>query len=281
MIEWILTGFRLISLWTTAVGFRSALQGCLWVIARKAFPKRRGLARAIMPRSRTLELRVPGSPYPLYARWPASDLHILYTIVERKEYAPIADYLNTAAEITFLDLGANIGAASRFFLDAFPTAKVVAVEPNPGNINMCHMNLDPYGPRVKLVQAAVWKENTMLAFESETTQVGTEAGVQVREVESGKNDSIKSVRAIDIPTLLSEAAVPKHSQIALKIDVEGSEEEIFNGTNLDWLDDVSCIAIELHDKFRRDCTKNFLSAVQTRLLEQPREINDTVFARLK
>lgn len=231
-----------------------------------------------MPRLRTLELQIPGHAHPFYARWPASDLHIAYTIIERKEYAPVAAYLDGSAEITFLDLGANIGAASRYFLEAFPKARVIAAEPDAGNVAMCHMNLDPYGERVRVVQAAIWSRNTRLIFEE--TEIGVEAGVRVREPFPGE-DLSTSIAAIDIPTLLSEAGISSGAQVALKVDVEGSEEELFSGSNLDWLDGVSCIAIELHDSVRKGCSRNFFSAVDGRLLEPPKKIGDTVFAGLK
>ncbi|MGH9772902.1 MAG: hypothetical protein ACRD4Q_14600, partial [Candidatus Acidiferrales bacterium] len=64
-------------------------------------------------------------------------------------------------------------------------------------------------------------------------------------------------------------------------DAEGSEEEIFQGQHLEWLDDVSCIAIELHDSVRENCSRHFFAAVMSRLAEPPRKISDTVFVRLK
>jgi len=280
IINWITTGFLLLRLWSRAVGIREALSGCMWVVVRKALPNRKALAEAMMPPLRTLKLDIAGHAYPFYARWPASDLHILYTIIERKEYAPIAGYLDGAADIVFLDLGANIGAASRYVLETFPRARVIAVEPDAGNIAMCHMNLDPYGARARVVHAAVWNKNGRLVFENETTQIGMEAGVRVLEPGSVE-DLAHSVEGVDIPTLISEACIAPESQIALKIDVEGSEKEIFSGPSLDWLDEISCIAIELHDSIGKKCSDSFYAAVEGRLLEPPRQINDTVFVGLK
>ncbi len=280
MVEWIVTGFLLFRLWAPRVGVWEALRGCVWVIARKAFPTKKALASHLIPRSRTLQLEIPGSAHPFYARWPASDLHIVYMVLTRQEYAPMTAYLDPAAEVFFLDLGANIGAASRYFLETFPRARVIVVEPDAGNVAMCHMNLDPYGDRIQIIQAAVWSRNTRLIFEQDSTETGVEAGVRVREPLSGE-ESTASVAAINIPALLSDARVPPGTRIALKIDVEGSEEEIFSNSSLHWLDEVSCIAIELHDKTRNNCSRNFFSAVQGRLLEPPKKISETVFAHLK
>ncbi len=233
-----------------------------------------------MPRLRTLELHIPGQLHPFYARWPASDLHIVYMILNRAEYAPLAAYLEGRDGIVFLDLGANIGAASRFFLETFPSARVIAVEPDSGNVAMCHKNLDPYGERVTVIQAAVWSRKTRLVFELDSTEAGVEAGVRVREPFPGEDISA-SIAAIDIPMLLSQAGISPETQVALKIDVEGSEEEIFSGSNLNWLDEVSCIAIELHDQTRKDCSRNFFAAMEGRLLQPPERTSETVFACLK
>lgn len=192
----------------------------------------------------------------------------------------MAAYLDRAAEIVFLDLGANVGAASRYFLETFPRARVIAVEPDSGNILMCHKNLAPYGDRVQIIQAAVWGRNTRLIFEEDSTEAGVEAGVRVREPFPDE-DLSASVAAIDVPSLLLDRSVPQGAQIAMKIDVEGSEEEIFSGSCLDWLDRVSCIAIELHDSVRKNCSRNFFSAIKGRQLEPPEKIGDTLFAHLK
>ncbi|HEX7361140.1 MAG TPA: FkbM family methyltransferase [Bryobacteraceae bacterium] len=280
MIKWITTGFRIFWQWKLAVGLWESLHGCAWVIVRKALPRQKTLAKAIMPRLRVVEIRVPGYQSPLYARWPASDLHILYTIITCKEYAPMIELLNGAEEVALLDIGANIGMASRYLLEAFPNARVVAVEPDPGNVQMCRKNLECYGSRAQVIEAAAWNRNTSLVFEEETTQIGLEAGVRVRPLGSGET-SIPSIIGLDIPTLLSKAGAAPGIQIAIKIDAEGSEEDIFQGHDLPWLNDVSCIAIELHDSVRENCSRNFFAAVKSHLAEPPRKISDTVFVRLK
>jgi FkbM family methyltransferase len=279
MIQWILTGFLLLRLWTRRVGPWNALRGCAWVVARKALPDQKALAEALMPRSRTLELQIPGQLHPFYARWPASDLHIVYMVLDCREYAPLAACLESAVDIVFLDLGANVGAASRYFLETFPRARVIAVEPDAGNFAMCHRNLDPYGDRVTVMQAAVWSRETLLVFELESTEAGVEAGVRVREP-FPSDDLSASIAAIDIPTLLAHANISPDTRVALKIDVEGSEAEIFGGSNLGWLDQVSCIAIELHDQTRKDCSRNFFAAIEGRMVEPPEEMSETVFVNL-
>jgi FkbM family methyltransferase len=244
-----------------------------------AFPRRPSWAKAIMPRPRIVEVRIPGHPYVYYARWPASDLHILHTVVRRGEYAPLDRYLDSRREILFLDLGANIGATSRYFLNRYPGSSVLAVEPDSANIEMFRRNLEPYHDRVRLIHAAVWNCNTTLVFDQESTQTGTEAGIRLRESAPGEATA-DSVQGVDIPTLLAGNGVTMHSQIVVKMDVEGSEEAIFRGSNLEWLDKVSCMAIELHDHVNPNCSRNFYAAMQGRMRGTPQKISETLFVGL-
>jgi FkbM family methyltransferase len=276
------TGLLLLWLWTKYVGFWQSLRACVWVFARKALPGQRQLANALMPKRRVVEISVPGYRYPFHARWPGSDLHIVYTILTCSEYAPIAQCLEADREITFLDIGANIGAASTYFLERFPRSRVVAVEPAPDNAEICRTNLKPYGARAMVIEAAIWNADTWLIFEMDTLQTGTEAGVQVREAAPGEPLS-NGVRGIGISAVLAAAnvALDEHAVLALKIDIEGSEEELFSG-NTEWLSHISCIAIELHDimRGRENCTRNFTHAVQKYLAAPPWSVNDTTFAKL-
>ena len=44
----------------------------------------------------------------------------------------------------------------------------------------------------------------------------------------------------------------------LKVDIEGAEKEVFESAN--WLDRVSVIAVEFHDRFKRGSADAFLKA---------------------
>lgn len=233
-----------------------------------------------MPRPRVVEVRIPGQPHLLYARWPASDLHILHTVVRRGEYAPLDHYLDRARPMLFLDLGANIGATSRYILNRYPQARVVAVEPGSANIEIFRRNMGAYGDRVHLIQAAVWSCNTRLVFDAESTQTGTEAGIRLREATPGEA-AADSMDAIDVPTLLAGETVTPDTQIVVKMDVEGSEAAIFQSPNLGWLDKVCCMAIELHDQVNPDCSRAFNAAMQGRMVGAPEKISETIFVGLK
>jgi FkbM family methyltransferase len=246
------------------------------VALRKALPGYPAIARAVMPRLRILKVRIPGYEEPFAARWPSSDLHILHTIARLEEYRPLVERLDPQEPVVIIDLGANIGAAARYFLRRLPRARVVCVEPSAGNADLCRQNLAGYGDRVRVLERAVWSRSVPLVFRPQTTQAGTEAGIELCEAADGRGD----VEGIDMPALLDSANIPAGVPVALKIDIEASEAALFSGPCLDWLDRISAIAIELHDSVDPDCSRNFYAAVSGRLRSPARTIGDTVFVEL-
>jgi hypothetical protein len=65
------------------------------------------------------------------------------------------------------------------------------------------------------------------------------------------------VRGFDIGTLFASSGADRID--LLKLDVEGSEAEIFRRREA-WLDKVDTIAIELHDE---ECRKSFFGALSS------------------
>ena len=62
-----------------------------------------------------------------------------------------------------------------------------------------------------------------------------------------------------------------------KVDVEGSEKEIFSTAD-SWLSFVDVICIELHDRFKSGCSRSFFKAVEDFPIELHRS-EDVLVAR--
>jgi len=152
-----------------------------------------------------------------------------------------------------LDLGANVGYSSAYFLSCFPTASVIAVEPDPDNCNLCRRNLAPYGKRARVVPGAAWSACSRLSLSRGTFGDGREWATQVF-AGSGPEGCVDGY---DIPSLL-ELAGAEWIDI-LKVDVERSELEIFGDGSSSWLPKVRNICIELHGA---DCREVFLRALE-------------------
>lgn len=187
--------------------------------------------------------------HPVFARVGTSDLKVFDQIFVEREYRCL-DQIQNAAFI--LDCGANVGYSSAYFLSRFPESFVLAVEPDGVNFSLLKSNLLPYGDRFRAIRAAVWPRADRLSFKRSTVGLGLEWGRQVELAPHGH----ETVEAISIPMLM---ATTEFRRIAiLKIDIEGSELELFTSQSLAWLDLVDHIVIELHSK---ECAAAFFAAI--------------------
>ncbi len=158
-----------------------------------------------------------------------------------------------------LDLGANIGCASAYFLSAFPDASVIAVEPDPQNAARCQENLCPYGDRATVIHGAVWHTSGKLVLARGSEK---EWGIQVRQAEAGEDADVAAYSISDLMEIS-----PCRQIDLLKIDIEGSESALFSTKTEIWLGKVRNISVELHG---RECERVFNSALEGFRLDRDR-----------
>jgi FkbM family methyltransferase len=182
----------------------------------------------------------------------SSDLDVFNQIFASDEYASMRDIPSPQL---ILDLGANVGYSSVYFLSCYPTATILAVEPDPGNFEQCRRNLAPFGDRARVVLGAVWSKRTKLKISRGIFGDGREWANQVCECNGNEDEA--TVDAWDVPSLL-QLAGGKQIDL-LKVDIERSELEVFSDSCTSWLPKVRNISIELHGP---DCRKVFLSALK-------------------
>jgi FkbM family methyltransferase len=227
----------------SAVGARAAIEYAV---------QQRGLAlltRLGVPvTGRLMTLHLNGRAHPLYARYGSSDLEVFEQIFLQREHRSLESL--RGVEI-IVDCGAYVGYSGRYLLDAFPDARLIAVEPDESNFALLRCNLAPYESRVTLLRAAIWSHKTRLVV-SKGYRDGREWAIQVREAQPGDR---ASVDAIDIGALLQEYSIERVD--ILKIDIEGAEVTAF--AHAPWLDRVRHLAIELHSK---DCEVAFFRSLQ-------------------
>jgi FkbM family methyltransferase len=189
--------------------------------------------------------------FPLRARPKTSDRSVFWQIFGDREYRCL-DELNDARLI--IDCGANVGYSAAYFLTRFPSSYVIAVEPDIGNFGLLRTNLAPYKVRCRLVNSAVWSKPAGLVI-VESTLKGDECSRRVREA---RGDEKPAMIATDIRQLLEESGFDRIS--ILKIDIEGSEREVFSSNYSDWLPHVDHLVIELHS---HECVVAFHKAITT------------------
>jgi FkbM family methyltransferase len=180
----------------------------------------------------------------------SSDLNVFSQIFIEQEYLPLRNLKDVSL---VLDLGANVGYSSAYFLSCFPNSRVVAVEPDERNVEICKANLKPYGDRVLLLHGAVWSECTDLCLSKGIFGDGREWATQVVlpcDVSAG------NVKAWDVGSLIEKAGGAVVD--LLKVDIEQAELVVFGESAKAWLPRVRNICIELHGP---DCQQTFFNAL--------------------
>ena len=156
-----------------------------------------------------------------------------------------------------VDLGANIGLSSVYFSMMWPGARVVAVEPDPGNFMLLTENVSGI-PAIEPLQAGASSSGDALRIVNH--RVGKNAFRTSPAF--GEADAIPGVT---VPSLLAEQRRRGAIPFAVKIDIEGAESDLFSG-NLGWIDEIPLIIVELHDWLYpgEGTARSFLSAVAAR-----------------
>lgn len=220
-----------------------------------------------LPR-RPIKARTRKAKHPLWMRAGASsDLDVFVHTFLWDMYAPLLEIPEVKV---IVDCGANVGYVSALFLNAFPASRVISIEPDPDNANLCRKNLAPYGSRAEVVEAAIWRHPGKLSL-SASANDSREWARTVRE-ETTASDML--VNAITMPEIIEKAG---GSLDLLKMDIEGAELEVFR-KQTGWLDQIRNIGIELHDE---RCAEAFFSALGGYEYELEKGLETTICKNLR
>lgn len=186
--------------------------------------------------------------HPISLRVPSTDPDVYEQIFLQDQY----EFGVKVQPSVIIDAGANIGLASIYFANRFPTAKIFAIECERSNYEILLENVKPY-KNVVPIHAALWDE------EGEIQIVDPGLGNWGFMTAAKSADSKKSscVRALTLSAIMREHKI-SHIDI-LKIDIEGAEVEVFNASS-EWIDEVDTIIAELHDRLKPGCEQSFANA---------------------
>lgn len=183
-----------------------------------------------MPRYVSTETDLLGQPMRLVDA--ASFLSAYRQIFEEETYR----FVSANNEPRILDCGANIGLSVSYWKQLYPSAQIIAFEPDPHVFevlgwNTKHRNLSG----VELVNAAVWKETGNLPFNAE----GADAG----HLDYGTTaDSVRP--PVQVPTVRLRDYFDEPIDL-LKLDIEGAEVEVLRDCK-DKLATVRNLFVEYH-----------------------------------
>lgn len=144
-----------------------------------------------------------------------------------------------------LDIGANVGAATVFFSELYPAAKIHAFEPIPGNMEILKLNAASRGRPGSIechLLALSDNDGELQMIHSPNTRNCGGWSFYQRGAEGSEEKVSVSVRKSG--DFLRELALERVDVI--KIDTEGAEKEILHGLTPEQLASVQYIVGELH-----------------------------------
>jgi FkbM family methyltransferase len=153
---------------------------------------------------------------------------------------------------TILDCGANIGLTSIYFANKFQNAQIISIEPEKNNYSLLQEN-SSYYPKIKTIRSGIWSSSTF-----------------VKVIDGGKGSNAFSISETDIddPEAIPSVSIKdimdqnnwNYIDI-LKIDIEGSEKEIFTKNFEFWLPNVKVLIVETHDRYIQGCSSAVFKAI--------------------
>ena len=191
-------------------------------------------------------IHLPFLKHPVYFRKTISDRTMFEQIFVNGEYNIIVPFKPQC----IVDLGANVGYASVYFANRFPDARIFALEPDTENFASAQKNTAHY-KNIQMVKGAVWHKKELLSIKDHGH------GEAALTVQTGDGElTIRGYTIHEIIGLLGVAEID-----VLKVDIEGSEKEIFENGSKEWIPKTKIIIVETHDRYRKGTSKALFKAI--------------------
>ena len=128
----------------------------------------------------------------------------------------------------FVDVGANIGTMTLYALLSGTFDRAVAVEPDPGNLDILRRNLEVNGltEKVTVIAAAASSAPGQMTLHRDAKNLGAHSLEPGFIMTPGET---RNVRVDTLDNLIAEAGLAEDNVSFVKIDVEGHEHEVLQG----------------------------------------------------
>jgi FkbM family methyltransferase len=210
----------------------------------------------------------------LAVRRGTSDMYIASEALAYGAYRALDRLLaRRAGPRAVLDLGAHIGAFSLLCARKAPDVQVIAYEPGPENAWLLRENLarnPELAPRIELRQAAIAADAGRARWRLDPRDPSAS-----RLVSGAQGHPVEALRLRDV---LEEVSLPL---ACVKIDIEGGEYALLEGTDdSDWAD-VPAVLVELHpDPSGRSSPGEWLARMRSiGFVERERRMETILLAR--
>ncbi|MDR2835048.1 MAG: FkbM family methyltransferase [Bacteroidales bacterium] len=193
-----------------------------------------------------------GYKFPIFIRDNSSDSKVFEQVISGNCYN-LEKIMRKKIELpaVVVDCGANVGLSSVFFANKYPNAQIIAVEPEENNYRHCLKNTRDY-PQISCLQKGIWDKSCFLKIKNSKANSW---GFQVLESVAETNISAMSITDLANQYNLKQIDI-------LKIDIEGSEKQIFEYGADDWLPMVKILIVELHDRSVAGCSEALFKALR-------------------
>jgi len=192
---------------------------CNWIGQRLAILLRRAVTMRL-DQDGALDVERWGLRMRLHPRDNGCEKNLLFTpqMYERTELRVLADALR-GKPATFIDIGANVGLFSLYAASVAPHTRIIAIEPEPENLDRLRFNLQANpGLAIRVIGIALGDSCGEVGVERTGPDRGGTRTVPI----NGSDQTI--VRCLTLLQVLRQENVA--SIDALKIDVEGCEDAI-------------------------------------------------------
>jgi FkbM family methyltransferase len=190
-----------------------------------------------------LPLKVRNFEYPIYVRSGTSDLSSFKQIFIKEEFKNLKK-IDRKIE-TIIDAGSNCGHVSIYLSKLFPNAKIIAIEPDTSNCSVIRKNIKHY-KNIKLLKGGVWHSDSNLKIFNPDTKNWS---FRVEEVKESEGD----FKGYNLKTIMNKYNFKKID--ILKMDIEGSEKNVFEKNYKYWLSKTKLGFVEVHERYARGVTK--------------------------
>ena len=160
--------------------------------------------------------------------------------LSRRHHLPPAELTSPIERIAVF--GANIGLLAADLADRYPAARLLAVEPDPGNAVLARHNVAHLGERCTLREVAVWYRDETLTMRWEPDAWGQL--VTGLPAPHGAAAAGERLEAVDAGRVLSDFAGEAPIDYLL-VSIETAWYEMLR--HGDWTKNVRCLKIEIQD----------------------------------
>ena len=185
----------------------------------------------------------------LWVREGTPDVCVIHEVIYSKSYYLLMDILKKTMRGVILDLGANIGIFSLFCSQTNPQLNILSFEPTVENFSLLSKNIaeNKSNEKIKIIQKAVTSDGQPRYIHYNKTNPGG-SSVNLNDNLNGLSETIS----------LIDILRQNNSIFLIKMDIEGTEYEIFYNITISDLKLVKYLYIEIHNDPNNLCSRKEL-----------------------